>query len=108
MGTTTCHKLIGGQRPGHQGDQVGICLPKMGVGTRRSETRLLLDSPPHIGETEAPSNTSWPGSPNTRPQTTGATRPWLGRGLPALGPYRASPSQSTSPIPAAAFTAGRV
>lgn len=73
MGRTTCHRLTGGQRSGHQGDQLGMCLPKLGVGTGRSVTQLLLYSPLHIGETEAQNSTSWPGSPSIRPQTTNST-----------------------------------
>lgn len=111
MGTTTCHRLTGDQRPGHRGDQLGMRLPKMGVGTRRSEPRLLSDSPPHIGETEAQSSTPWPGSPSTRPQTTGSARPLVSPGSlrgPGPLPGQQLPSHLPQPGGRRRGAAGRV
>lgn len=82
MGKTTCHRLTGGQRSGHQGDHLQMHFPKVGVGTRGSETRLLSDSQSHTGETEARSSISWPGSHGIRSQTSGSSRPRGGRESP--------------------------
>lgn len=97
MGKTTCHRLTGGQRSGHQGDHLQMHFPKVGVGTRGSETRLLSDSQSHTGETEARSSISWPGSHGIRSQTSGSSRPRGGRESP--GPHLLSGQQLLVHLP---------
>lgn len=97
MGETTCHRLTEGQRSGYQGDQLRMHFPKVGVGIRRSETRLLSDVQPHTGETEARSSTSLPGSHSIRPQTSGSSRPRGGRESP--GPRSLSSQQLPVHLP---------
>lgn len=107
MGKTTCHRLTGGQRSGHQGDHLQMHFPKVGVGTRGSETRLLSDSQSHTGETEARSSISWPGSHGIRrPQARPAPGEDGSLRVPISCPV--SSSWSTSPTPVSDATAGKV
>lgn len=107
LGKTTCHRLTGGQRSGHQGDQLQMHFPKVGIGTRGSETRLP-DSQPHTGETEARSSTAGPGhtASGLRPQARPA--PGEDGRVQAPGPCPVSSSWSTSPTLVADATAGKV